>query len=122
MQVMGLSAPEAVASMARPHPGRPTLSNALFKTLLHNEWEAVLEGDDEMVNPLTGKYKSKAGDETVSILEWALLRDHELLFYVRLFAENEGEFKKAFGEAWTCMMNADRFDGPTGNVCEETHY
>jgi catalase (peroxidase I) len=120
MQVMGLSAPEAVASMARPHPDRPTLSNALFKTLLDNEWEAVLEGDDEMVNPLTGKYKSKEGGETVSILEWALLRDHELLYYVRLFAENEGEFKKAFAEAWTYMMNADRFDGSTGNVCEET--
>ena len=31
--------------------------------------------------------------------------------------ENVEMFERDFTYAWTKMMNADRFDGPTGNVC-----
>ena len=49
---------------------------------------------------------------------WVLLRDPELLFYVREYANNMESLKEAFVKVWVYMMNADRFDGPTGNVCD----
>lgn len=58
----------------------------------------------------------ESGDE-IPVALWALLRDPELLFYVRTFAANEDILKVAFAEAWEALMTNDRFDGPTGNVC-----
>jgi catalase (peroxidase I) len=33
------------------------------------------------------------------------------------FAADNGKFLQALAGAWTKVMNADRFDGPAGNVC-----
>ena len=116
---MGLSAAQYVALAARPTAASPALSNALFKTLLASEWEPVLEGDAVAVHPTEGEYRAAAGDSdaVVPVGVWVLLRDEELRFYVREFAESEEALAVAFESAWTFLMTADRFDGPTGNVC-----
>jgi catalase-peroxidase len=49
--------------------------------------------------------------------EMALLQNSELKAAVENFAANEGDFKNVFQVAWTKMMTADRFDGPTTNAC-----
>ncbi|CAN0364351.1 unnamed protein product [Pylaiella littoralis] len=33
------------------------------------------------------------------------------------YAQNNELFLKEFGDAWTTLMNADRFDGPSRNIC-----
>lgn len=119
VQVSGISAAEYVAGFARPTKGSPDLSNAVFQTLLDNEWEPVLEGEEIKVDPIEGVYKSMEGDLEIPVSTWVLLRDPELLFYVREYANNMDSLKEAFGKVWVYMMNADRFDGPTGNVCTE---
>jgi len=42
----------------------------------------------------------------------------ETLTAVQDYAGDNDLFLADFGAAWTKMMNADRFDGPTGNVCD----
>jgi catalase (peroxidase I) len=34
-------------------------------------------------------------------------------------AASDKEYSEAFAAAWTKLMNADRFDGPLGNVCDD---
>ncbi len=47
-----------------------------------------------------------------------LLWDPELLAIADQFAANNTLFLETLTGAWTTLMNADRFDGPTGNVCD----
>lgn len=115
---MGLSAAQYVALTVRPTAASPTVSNAMFKTLLAKEWEAVLEGDAVTVDPIAGEYRAVGDvDTVVPVGMWVLLRDEELRFYVRKFAESEEALGAAFESAWTYLMTADRFDGPDRNVC-----
>ena len=116
-QVSGISAAGYVANFARPTKDSPTLSNEIFQTLLDNEWEPVLEGDAIKVDPIEGYYKSVEGDIQIPVATWVLLRDPELRFYVSEYANNMESLREAFANVWVYMMNADRFDGPTGNVC-----
>ena len=118
MQVSGISAAGYVANFARPTRSSPDLSNEIFQTLLDNEWEPVLEGDALKVDPIEGVYRSVEGGIEIPVSTWVLLRDPELLFYVREYANNMESLKEAFVKVWVYMMNADRFDGPTGNVCD----
>lgn len=117
---MGLSASQYVALAARPTATSPILSNSVFKTLVEHTWEPVLaiEGDAIAVDPLEGEYRAVGDSEVVvPVAQWVLLRDAELRFHVREFAESEEALAKAFGSAWEYLMNADRFDGPARNVC-----
>merc|ERR1711908_112431 len=43
----------------------------------------------------------------------------ELLAVAQEYAVDEASFKAELATAWTKLMTADRFDGPTGNVCDE---
>ena len=43
--------------------------------------------------------------------------DPELLAISQEFASDNNFFVMEFSKAWTKLANADRFDGPTGNVC-----
>merc|ERR1712087_682720 len=43
--------------------------------------------------------------------------DPDLALFAQEFIDDEDEFLRTFGEAWTTVMNADRFDGPAGNLC-----
>jgi len=45
--------------------------------------------------------------------------DAELLDIAQEYAVDEAAFKAELATAWTKLMTSDRFDGPTGNVCDE---
>merc|ERR1712224_557505 len=44
--------------------------------------------------------------------------DPKLLAIVHEYAQSAELFLSEFAAAWTKLMNADRFDGPFGSVCE----
>lgn len=117
IKVSGITAAGYVALVARPTRDHPRLTNQVFQELLDNEWDPVLEGDAIKVDPINGEYKSVEGDKRIPVSVWVLLRDPELLFYVREYANNMESLRTAFKEGWVYMMNADRFDGPDGNLC-----
>lgn len=88
------------------------LSNALHTTLLTETWEEV---------PVSAGTEYQAvGNPDVFVLatDLALVWDIELKAQVYLYAQDNDLILKEFGYAWTALMNADRFDGPTGSVCD----
>ena len=92
-----------------------TLSNNFFSTLLANEWE-------EYIDPFTGKEMYVAvNDETQFMLKVDLQFkfDAELLEYAQEFASDYLHFEENLAKAWTKLMNSDRFDGPTNNLCDQ---
>lgn len=58
-----------------------------------------------------GQYLYMTGDDMV------LKRDPELAAIAKQFATDNELFVQEFAAAWTKLMNADRFKGPTGNEC-----
>lgn len=44
--------------------------------------------------------------------------DPELASHAQDFASDNALFLDTFAAAWTKVMNQDRFDGPTGNICD----
>eukprot|EP00892_Ulva_mutabilis_P011433 jgi/Ulvmu1/8662/UM046_0067.1 len=117
-QVMGLSPAQYVALAARPTAESPTLSNTLFQKLLDIEWAPVLKEGQLTVDPINGEYASTAGDATVPVQQWVLLRNPEMRTAVKEFATNPDALRAVFADAWTYLMNADRFDGPDSNECD----
>lgn len=69
------------------------------------------------VDPLEGEYMSVNGEHTISVATWVLLRDPDMAEAVKEFAHDADKLDAELGSAWVYLMNADRFDGPTGNVC-----
>lgn len=54
------------------------------------------------------------------VLEEGLRYYPELRYWVDHFtAAGDVEFSHEFANAWTKLMNADRFDGPLGNLCND---
>jgi len=101
MLVKGLTPTEYVAlaggliyseTIASNFTAKDSLSNEFFVNLASNEANA-------------------------SATELAFLEEPEFATIVEQFSADEAAFKEAFAAAWTKMMNADRFDGPNGNVC-----
>lgn len=88
------------------------VSNVFFTTLLTETWEVV---------PNSGGMEYKAvGKSDVFALatDLALVWDPEFKAQVELYAQDNELFLLELGLAWTALMNADRFDGPTGSVCD----
>ena len=46
-----------------------------------------------------------------------LKSDPELLAISQEFASNNSAFLEEFISAWTILVNADMFNGPSGNFC-----
>mmetsp|Transcript_23092 Transcript_23092/g.56104 ORF Transcript_23092/g.56104 Transcript_23092/m.56104 type:complete len:700 (+) Transcript_23092:60-2159(+) len=130
IKIMGLTDREFVALMGAGHSvgamhedrsgfqgswtANPAeLSNDYFKNLLFEDYE-------EFVVEKTGKkqYKAKGKDLFMLKTDLLLKYDAELQAIAFEFAESKDAFIKAFSSAWTAMMNADRFKGPTGSVCD----
>ena len=54
-----------------------------------------------------------------SVLEEGLKFYPELRYWADHYvAAGTTDFSKDFSKAWTKLMNADRFNGPLGNVCD----
>jgi len=130
-RIMGLSAREWAVltggghALGRMHKERsgfdgawtedPTkLTNGYFRELLLETWE-------ELIVPETGKKQYKAKGKKLHMLksDLALRFDPEFAVIVQEYASDNALFLQDFAAAWTKLMNADRFDGPTGNVCDK---
>jgi len=88
------------------------VSNEYFQNVLTEQWEPFTV-------PGTGKEQFKAHGKELYMLGTDLLfrYDAELQAAAQDFAEDNDYFLNTFAGAWVKMMNADRFSGPTGNVC-----
>ena len=68
------------------------------------------------------EYKAVGKDDVFALpTDLALVWDTEFEAISEEYAADNDLFLYEFGRAWTMYMNADRFDGPTGNVCDN-HY
>eukprot|EP01126_Amoeba_proteus_P054086 TRINITY_DN6626_c0_g2_i13.p1 TRINITY_DN6626_c0_g2~~TRINITY_DN6626_c0_g2_i13.p1 ORF type:complete len:649 (-),score=90.37 TRINITY_DN6626_c0_g2_i13:179-2125(-) len=89
------------------------LSNEYFQTLLNSVWVA-----EEV--PSSGKtvYSSDDGSEIFMLpFDLNLRWDSAYLAIAQEYASDPDLFLTEFRSAWTKLMNADRFDGPIGNLC-----
>lgn len=88
------------------------MSNALYTVLLTETWEEVPGSDGAEYQAVDNP------DVYVLATDLALVWDPEFKAQVTLYAQDNELFLKEFGYAWTSLMNADMFDGPTGSVCK----
>lgn len=88
------------------------LSHEYFKTLLTSTWS-------EFKVPNSGKvqYKAEGQDIFMTAADLNLKWDDTYLAISQDFASDNEVFLKEFKSAWVKLMNLDRFDGPTRNVC-----
>eukprot|EP00051_Salpingoeca_urceolata_P026673 m.478160 g.478160 ORF g.478160 m.478160 type:complete len:758 (-) comp21053_c0_seq1:38-2311(-) len=131
IKLSGLSAPMYAAlvggghSLGRMHIDRsgfngtwsptPTkVDNSWFRDLLDQDWELVTV-------EATGKQLYKARNKDIHRLasDMAFAWDPELAGISEAFAEDNTHFVNTLAHAWTTILNADRFDGPTGNLCSK---
>lgn len=93
------------------------LTNLYYKALITYSWTATTSasGMAEYVakEPMTGKAVYMTPTDMV------VSYDPVYLAIAQEFAVDRKAFTVAFRSAWTKMMNADRFDGPVGNVCDK---
>ena len=88
------------------------LSNAFFQDLLSHTWQ-------EFTVPSTGKkmYKAEGKKKLMLRTDYMFYQDKELLAISQDFAADNLMFLDEAARAWTKLANADRFAGPTGNIC-----
>lgn len=127
MKIMGLSVSQMVALAGRPrspsqmirlgfsgsYTADPvTVSNTFFKILLKETWKEVRGS--------RGAEYEAVGNPGVYALtdDLALIWDPEFKAQAIKFAGDNDDFLKELASAWTTVMNADRFDGPTANACD----
>eukprot|EP00198_Chlamydomonas_reinhardtii_P000393 XP_001689728.1 catalase/peroxidase [Chlamydomonas reinhardtii] len=128
--VMGLSLREAVALAARPRspsqqrrlgysgawtPAPSRLSNQYFKVLLGEAWQRGYSSEGLEEFSAAGGGKGLFMTPSDLAIKW----DAEMLAIAQEFASDNTAFLQTFAAAWTRLMNADRFDGPDGNLCND---
>jgi catalase-peroxidase len=115
MEVKGLTAKQMVALAGRP-VSDGTLSNDLFVLLSGTQFEQAVkrvnDGDSEQFLVVGSDPPAYVTAE-----EYALVQDPEFKLIVEEYAAEEAAFKSEFASAWVYMMTADRYTGPTTNVC-----
>jgi len=84
-----------------------TLTTEYYNNLIQNNWMS------------DGKVYRTTGKNGLAMLrpDLLLVAAPEYLAVVQTYAGDEERFKNTLAAAWTKLMNADRFDGPTRNVC-----
>ena len=108
---VSLTARALVALTARGAAARGE-SGTYFRTLLAGVWSPVT-GDFE--NPLEALYTRNG--YVVRAEELAIVWDPELKAIAQEYESDPEVFKRELVAAWVSLMNADRFDGPSGSVC-----
>jgi catalase (peroxidase I) len=125
-EISGLSARQMVALKGRLRPATQQklngysgswttdsskLSNAFYSTLLAESWELQVSTGGR------NEYKAAGKDIFMTPEDLTLIYDPEYLAIVQEYASNNQLFLTEFASAWTHLVQADRFSGPTGNVC-----
>ena len=105
----GLTLMEGVALLARPTDRYPKIGS-LFGAMLNNFFTGP--NADGFFTPTSGNINP------VTAQEYALFQDRGLLTIMEKLYDNPAHLKSVLATAWTKLMNNDRFDGPTGNVCK----
>eukprot|EP00040_Diaphanoeca_grandis_P010556 m.54090 g.54090 ORF g.54090 m.54090 type:complete len:782 (-) comp21864_c0_seq1:160-2505(-) len=123
--VMGLSDEEAVAIMGLNSLGNigmgfagmrsidpNTLSSNYFKLILETAWTTTGVGATQHF---------VAPDSSTHMLKTDLTLKYDAIYagFAGDYAVDNARFLKDFAQVWTSLMNADRFDGPTANVCDK---
>eukprot|EP00775_Hariotina_reticulata_P003692 gene3692-3952_t len=92
-------------------PGK--LSNDYFKVLLNNDWVQLQSAAGKL------EYKAK-GKEGIFMMpsDLVIKNDPALAAIAKSYAADNAKFLKTFAVAWRRAMEADRFKGPAGNLCE----
>ena len=106
------------------------LSNVFFNDLLNNQWAEHHVGDRLMYK--VGSHLGISYISFIAILfslqavekdllmykvDTFFLSDPELLALSQEFASDNSAFLDEFIKAWRILVNADMFDGPSGNLC-----
>jgi len=112
--IMGARALGQIPSYNGMRTNTPTkLGSAYYQNLVSEQWRPQAGSD--------GAYTA-AGSSGLTMLrdDILLISAPQYKAIVQEFAGDESAYLATLAAAWTKMMNADRFDGPTGNVCEFT--
>eukprot|EP00746_Dinoflagellata_sp_MGD_P148914 gnl/MRDRNA2_/MRDRNA2_81039_c0_seq1.p1 gnl/MRDRNA2_/MRDRNA2_81039_c0~~gnl/MRDRNA2_/MRDRNA2_81039_c0_seq1.p1 ORF type:complete len:709 (-),score=130.49 gnl/MRDRNA2_/MRDRNA2_81039_c0_seq1:194-2320(-) len=118
VKTMGLTLREITALNGGSHslgkPGINSLSNGFFKVLFNEELEQFMSKDGRELYKVAGKelYFLKS--------DLFFKYDAELRAIAHEYAEDTVFFLREFSEAWTKIVNADRYVGPLGNSCEHS--
>lgn len=129
MKVTGLTIRQMIALAGRPRSPTQmerlgfsgsytddftTLSNEFYNTLLTETWEEVSGSGG-------AEYKAVGKTDVFALAtDLALVWDAEFKVVVQEYASDNDIFLSEFGSAWTAYMNADRYDGSMGNLCDDT--
>ena len=123
-RVMGMTLTEYAALHGRLALGKLTsfdgartasptkLSHTFFTTLLKETWTEDCKMGSDCV------FKADGKDLYMEPADLFFKTDPELLAISQKFASDDEFFLDELSAAWTKLMTADRFDGPTGNVCD----
>ena len=89
------------------------LTNQYYKNLVELQYSATTSSSG------LAYYQATSGGGPVQALHFDLLlrQDSGLLQFVVEFAGSQDAWLAEFGVAWTKLMNADRYNGPTGSFC-----
>ena len=63
------------------------------------------------------QYRNSDATRWMTVSDMAILFDPDTKNIAENFASDNAYFLATFARAWKSLMNADRFDGPTGNLC-----
>jgi len=89
------------------------LSNVFFQELSDNEWS-------EYTFRTTYRKKLYISSDGLAFMfstDLMFKTDAELSSAAKLYVDDNDRFLTDFASAWTKLSNADRFDGPAGNIC-----
>merc|ERR1719436_542547 len=106
-RALGQLPPGSGMGQRTAHP--TTLGSGYFENLVQADWMA------------SGSAYKAAGKNGLTVLkdDILLISAAEYLTVVQQFAGDETLYLKTLAAAWTKLMNADRFDGPTRNLCDK---
>jgi len=137
MKVMGLTPEEYAALAGRPRSpaymtglgytgswtSNPSVfNNTYFQTVLQGDFQfdgidPSGSGSSALPNMPSIFQEYKADQAFITGFDLPIKYSPILKSISLQYASDERLFKDAFTNAWTKLMNADRFDGPTGNLC-----
>lgn len=128
-RVRSLDTKELIALMARPRSANQmarmgyingtwgtaadtnAVSNDYFNTLLNEQWTPVQ-------GPSGKQYVNADGTRFMTPADLQILWDPSAKNQAQIYAADAAELLARFQSGWVKMMNADRYNGPTGSLCQ----